>query len=42
MNLQNISKHFLELIGKKKYSYRIKNRILDVAQGREADEYWYI
>lgn len=31
----------MELLGKRKYSYKIKNRILEVARVRETDEYWY-
>jgi len=31
----------LELLGKRKYSYKIKNRIMEVARVRETDGYWY-
>jgi hypothetical protein len=36
-----VQEPLLELLGKKKYSYKIKNRILEVARARETDEYWY-
>jgi len=36
-----VQEPLLELLGKRKYSYKIKNRIMDVARVRETAEYWY-
>ena len=38
--LEMVQEPLLELLGKRKYSYKIKNRILEVAGVRETDEYW--
>lgn len=39
--LEMVTEPLLELLGKKKYSYKIKNRIMEVATVRETNEYWY-
>lgn len=39
--LEMVQEPLLRLLGKKKYSYKIKNRIMEVATVRETNEYWY-
>ena len=39
--LEMVQEPLLELLRKKKYSYKIKNRIMEVATVRETNEYWF-
>lgn len=35
-----VQEPLLELLSKRKYSFKIKNRIMDVARGKQTNEYW--